>query len=58
MSSSLSVARDLKRLHRSMVKRVAEELKMEVREDMMAESMTAISRPLSPTGSNSSTSLG
>ena len=42
----------------SMVKMVELELKMEVREDMRAASMTASMRPRTPTGIFSFTSLG
>ena len=41
----------------SMVKMAELELKMEVREDMRAASMTASKRPLSPTGRVSFTNL-
>ena len=41
----------------SMVKMAELELKMEVREDMRAASMTARRRPLSPTGRVSFTNL-
>ena len=41
----------------SMVKMAELELKMEVREDMRAASMTARRRPLSPTGNVSFTSF-
>ena len=40
-----------------MVKMVEDELKMDVREDIKAESMTANMRPLNPTGRSSLTNL-
>lgn len=46
--SSHSDARDLKVIHRSMVKMVLALLKMEVREDMRAAIITAIIKPRSP----------
>lgn len=48
--SSCSDARGRTRFHRSMVKMVLALLKMEVREDMSAATITAIMRPRSPGG--------
>lgn len=48
MRSSRSVAVRRRRRHRSMVNSVEEELKMDVNDDMMADSITAISRPRNP----------
>ena len=48
IKSSLSEAFVLILLQRSMVKSVAAELKIEVKDDMMADSITAIRRPRRP----------
>ena len=48
MSSSRSDACALIFLHRSMVNRVLAELKIDVKELIMADSITAISKPFNP----------
>ena len=48
MSNSLCEAFGLNRLHRSIVNNVLELLNIDVRELMMADIITAISRPLRP----------
>lgn len=48
MSSSLCDASGLKRLHKSMVNNVLELLNMDVKELMIADIITAMSKPLKP----------
>ena len=48
MSSSLCDASGLNRLHKSIVNNVLELLNMEVKELMIADIITAISKPLKP----------
>ena len=48
MSSSLCDASGLNRLHKSMVNNVLELLNMDVKELMIADIITAMSKPLKP----------